>query len=485
VSVVHRQSWVWAVLPESATRVDSHGDPALAEVLRESGYSVGGEHSGHTLARNGGIDAVLYDTEGLPDADDVVRAAAELGDGGVVSIAVAGGRVTPPKAVPAPLRAAQLLLQPLETLRALAGARRVERSLKGAGLRSTRLATGDRSRSRYGLGRGGWVKRLRTPVGYVLTGSRGAQPASLLEAVLAEAEASTGVSLHRRSTTVFESGKVVMDLRGNDDREYFMRLAAGPSLGPLSAAIVAVHAVAAANPAPVVLDRVVVPRAHGKVGPLRYSLEPNATGSHPWRMTNDLWAQSLDFLVELFPLDLSGSEVPEERSFAQQAARMDGYIDSGERSAMESVVSNLERRLAGVPRGQGHGDFWGQNLLVERGRLATVLDWEWATRNALPAIDLFDMIALSRRRVRDFTPGERLTEVLLPLARSGGDDRVREYCRRLELPQDPATLEALAVAYWLHRVARQLAPLSVFPQREGWAERNLRHPIRELTAAGW
>ena len=114
-----------------------------------------------------------------------------------------------------------------------------------------------------------------------------------------------------------------------------------------------------------------------------------------------------------------------------------------------------------------------------------MLDWEWAARSALPAIDLFDMIALSRRRVRDFTPGERLTEVLLPLARSGGDERVREYCRRLGVPADPRTLEALAVAYWLNRVARQLAPLSVFPQREGWADRNLRGPIRALTAAGW
>ena len=218
MSVVHRQSWVWAVLPEGATRVDSHGDPALAEVLRESGYSVGGEHSGHTLARNGGIDAVLYDTEGVPDADDVGRAVAALGEGGVVSIAVAGGRVAPPKAVPAPLRAAQLLLQPIQTFRALAGARQVERSMKGAGLHSTRLATGDRSRSRYGLGRGGWLRRLRTPVGYVLTGSLGPQPASLIQAVLAEAEGTTGVSLHRRSTTVFESGKVVIELQGDDGR---------------------------------------------------------------------------------------------------------------------------------------------------------------------------------------------------------------------------------------------------------------------------
>ena len=302
---------------------------------------------------------------------------------------------------------------------------------------------------------------------------------------LTEAEASAGVSLERRSTTVFESGKVVMDLRGDDSREYFMRLAAGPALRPLDASIAAVHAVAAADPAPAVRDRIVVPRAHGQVGPLRYSLEPNATGSHPWRTTGDLWSQCLDFLVALFPLDLSGSAVPAERSFAEQAARMHGYVDSGERAALESVVGTLERRLDGIPRGLGHGDFWGENLLVEHGRLATVLDWEWAARNALPVIDLFDMIALSRRRVRDFTPGERFTEVLLPLARSGGHERLIEYCRRLGLPHDPDTLEALAVAYWLNRVARQLAPLSVFPQREGWAQRNLRGPIRELIAAGW
>ena len=133
--------------------MDSHGDPAMAEVLRDSGYAVGGDSPGPRPG-NGGVDAVLYDTEGLPDDGEVVRSVAGLADGGVVSIAVAGGRVAPPKAVPAPLRAAQLLLQPIQTVRALAGARRAERSLEGAGLHSTRLATGDRSRSRYGLGRG-------------------------------------------------------------------------------------------------------------------------------------------------------------------------------------------------------------------------------------------------------------------------------------------------------------------------------------------
>jgi aminoglycoside phosphotransferase (APT) family kinase protein len=138
-----------------------------------------------------------------------------------------------------------------------------------------------------------------------------------------------------------------------------------------------------------------------------------------------------------------------------------------------------------VPRGQSHGDFWSENFLVRDGRLDTVLDWEWSARDALPLIDLFDLIALSRRRVKDLTPGERFTEVLWPLVRAGGDERIQAYCRAVGVSPDLQTLEGLAVAYWLNRVARQLHPLAVFLQREGWAQRNLHGPIQRLAAAGW
>jgi hypothetical protein len=477
VSVIQRQSWVWAVLPETAERVDSHGDPALAEVLRDSGYELAGPNGA-------GVDAVLYDTEEVPGPAEVAGAAAELADGGVVSIAVAGGRVAPPRPVPAVVRVAQLVVSPLATLRALAGARRAERALRQAGLASTRLATGDRSRSRYGLGRGGWVRRLRTPVGFVLTGSRGPQPASLLESAIARAQGEAGLELRRLSTTVFESGKVVVLLRARSGEEFFMRLGAGPAEGPLRASLVAVEAVAGAGaPAPV-RERLVVPLASGSVGPLRYSLEPNASGSHPWRLTDELWDECLKFLSELFRVE-AGEAVPAGRSFAEQAARMHDYLDAGRRAALPGIVERLDARLAHVPRGFGHGDFWSENLLVRDGRVASVLDWEWSARRALPLLDLFDLIALSRRRVRDFTPGERLTEVLLPLVREGRSERVHEYCRALGLPDDRGTLEALAVAYWLNRVSRQLVPLSVFPQRQGWSERNLHEPLERLAGLGW
>ena len=147
----------------------------------------------------------------------------------MVSIAVAGGRVAPPRAVPTVLRMGQLLLSPLQTASALAEARKARRALKDVGLESTRIATGDRSRSRYGLGRGGWLRRLRTPVGFVLTGSRGPRAPSLLDTAIDRAREAAGMPLERLSTTVFESGRVMVCLRAPDGESFFMRLAAGPS----------------------------------------------------------------------------------------------------------------------------------------------------------------------------------------------------------------------------------------------------------------
>ncbi len=202
-------------------------------------------------------------------------------------------------------------------------------------------------------------------------------------------------------------------------------------------------------------------------------------------MTGDLWDQALEFLVELFGADTSGGPMPAELGIADFGERMADYVSADDRQALPSIVAEVERRLADVPRGQSHGDFWSENFLVVDGRLDTVLDWEWAARDALPLIDLFDLIALSRRRVKDLTPGERFTEVLWPLVRAGGNERIQEYCRKVGVSPDLQTLEGLAVAYWLNRVARQLHPLAVFLQREGWAQRNLHGPIQRLVAAGW
>ena len=142
------------------------------------------------------------------------RAVAELAEGGVVSIAVAGGRVAPAAGGPAPLRIAQLLLSPLETLRA--------RWRRPAGRSGRSRARGSRARgSPPAIARAaatGWPAAAGSAACARRSAScspaaAGPSRASLLQTAHRRApRPRPACRSERRSTTVFESGKVVMDL---------------------------------------------------------------------------------------------------------------------------------------------------------------------------------------------------------------------------------------------------------------------------------
>jgi hypothetical protein len=146
---------------------------------------------------------------------------------------------------------------------------------------------------------------------------------------------------------------------------------------------------------------------------------------------------------------------------------------------LKALPAQLESRLAGLPLGWVHGDFWSGNMMVRDGRLDGVIDWEWAGPDGLPVHDLFDLIVLGPRETRYLPPGLRLHRILLPLAHAG-DERVREYCRALDLPCEPAVLEALAIAYWLDRTARWLAPYDSRRHIPGWLAANVDAPTLQL-----
>ena len=65
--------------------------------------------------------------------------------------------------------------------------------------------------------------------------------------------------------------------------------------------------------------------------------------------------------------------MPAEASPRAHGERMADYVSAEDRQALPSIVAEVERRLADVPRGQSHGDFWSENFLVRDGRLDTVL----------------------------------------------------------------------------------------------------------------
>jgi hypothetical protein len=89
---------------------------------------------------------------------------------------------------------------------------------------------------------------------------------------------------------------------------------------------------------------------------------------------------------------------------------------------------------------------------------------------------------MSERRPSDLDWGPALIEHLLPWAHGGSDAATREYCRRVGLEPLPDTLVALVAAYWLDRLAYQLATYADRAGRRRWIERNVAFVLQALAA---
>jgi hypothetical protein len=62
---------------------------------------------------------------------------------------------------------------------------------------------------------------------------------------------------------------------------------------------------------------------------------------------------------------------------------------------------------------------------------------------------------------------------------------VRRYCERIGMTSEPVLLEALAVAYWLGRVARDVRMFADRTESRTWMQLNVEQPLDALAAAGW
>jgi hypothetical protein len=70
---------------------------------------------------------------------------------------------------------------------------------------------------------------------------------------------------------------------------------------------------------------------------------------------------------------------------------------------------------------------------------------------------------------------------MLQWARAGGDAVARRYCERAGVEPGPAALEALALAYWLDRLAYQLRTHAHRLTQRRWLERNIDHVLATLS----
>ena len=322
----------------------------------------------------------------------------------------------------------------------------------------------------------GTFGRRRRLVEYVprnglVTAAKTRPESTLLDAVVAKASAAAGRSLRVGGVSVMGSGLIVDVVDG------ILRIGIGSGSRQLRAQFETLSRLRAAQPPPIVADRLPKMIAVGRCGLAERSLETKLRGQNPGpRLGPNLLTEITDFLVALHQVPASRSD---SSLLAEQAATI-AQTCSGERAAtIRELVSLLETALEGIPRGFGHGDFFYGNLLAGGGRLLGVIDWDAGGPGRLPLVDLLHLsYGASNRADEDW--GSYVTTKLLPSARKGGGKLVRAYCTGVGLEPDPRVLEALTVGYWLEYASYQLRMHPHRLRQRRWLARNIDGVLREL-----
>jgi hypothetical protein len=305
----------------------------------------------------------------------------------------------------------------------------------------------------------------------IVSGTRGAREPTMLEAVTKEAQAAAGGELRHGWPLARPAMLVVITDRG------VLNVAVGQGRIKIELQNAALAALANA-PAEVTqrLPRVI---ASGRTGLADWSLDSKLSGSAPpGQLPPALVAEAVDFLVALHEVDDPSSPAASIAADADMVASV--CMTPENASRIRQLGEALERDLADVPRGFGHGDFWTHNLLVSGERLTGVIDWDGSGHRRLPMLDLLHLLLSAHRgRTREYF-GRALVSYLLPSARAGGEPPVREYARRIGMALDADRLEALALAYWLDRMALEISAFQDRAHRPVWVRDNVEYVIESL-----
>jgi hypothetical protein len=216
-----------------------------------------------------------------------------------------------------------------------------------------------------------------------------------------------------------------------------------------------------------------VPRAigSGRSGRARWTLESRLPGARVGRLGDAMLHDVARFCARL-PARSGPPTAPTE-----DIARI-GAAFPRHASLLATVSSFLRPVLRSVPAVARHGDLWSGNLLVERGTLAGIVDWDNWHRSAMPGTDLLHAFAMEE----SLRSGRELGSVWLGAPwRSPTFQRIAAaYWPALDVWPDAATLQAVGIAWWAGFVAHSIArdPTRVADDR--WSRLNVDDVLASL-----
>ncbi len=314
----------------------------------------------------------------------------------------------------------------------------------------------------------------RLPERCVVVAHRAAAGETLLERVASHVSAELGTPV-RHSWPLSRAGVLVVV-----GDSCVMRIAVGPAGKRLATQREVLEKLA--NAPAVVSERIPLPIRYGRTGLADWTVEPKAQGT-PVRgdvMAPAFLEECVTFLAALYESPVDGPR----RSLIVDAERCASVCPTErQRSDLMALGEELERILADVPRGFGHGDFWVENLFGEGEHLSGVIDWDGGGPGRLPLIDLIHLQVSGFRDGGQATIGDALLDSQLAAARTGGNDLTRDYCQRIGLDPDPEILEALVLAFWIDRTALELElrPDTMTPL---WVQENIIVVLNHLRETG-
>jgi hypothetical protein len=314
----------------------------------------------------------------------------------------------------------------------------------------------------------------RFPCRVVVVGRRGLREETAFERAVSEGGALAGLRLH--PTWPFpRAGGLVALCNGS-----VLRVATGAGGHHVQAQRNALEALSAARPPAAVTVRVPQLLGDGRLGITRWSLEVRVAGvPAPHSLDSSLLDSCVDFLRALHGLGDCLAADEDVGRLSAHGRIVERVLPLDRRGALHELTRATESRLVEVARVFGHGDFCTSNLLVQGRQLTGVVDWEAASANSLPVVDLLHFHLLEVRRPNVYEWGTAIVDYLLPLMQRGGDTVIQSYLERVGLDLDPRTLEAMVTAYWLGRVSSQVGTYVERNRDPVWIERNI---VRVLDA---
>jgi aminoglycoside phosphotransferase (APT) family kinase protein len=145
---------------------------------------------------------------------------------------------------------------------------------------------------------------------------------------------------------------------------------------------------------------------------------------------------------------------------------------------IDALEELLRSSLLGqdLPFSWVHGDYWPGNILVrpEEGSLSGIIDWDRASAQQFPILDVLHLMAYSHKTGRGTALGAEVVSYLLPAAFSDPERALLdEAFERLGLPNNATFLRAVVLLYWLRFVAANLARYPSYEKDSAWMGDNV------------